>query len=283
MEYDPETDWSTEKGCVRFQSLDEALKVIGEVSGREMPRGADKPMQLAIPEEELRRLGLSQSAPKESSELTFKDVPKSLTENAINTVCAYYGRINSIEIHPMLGSANACTVAYSCPEEAASAKANLHLIYEQLKAIEAEELMRANERQHAPFYAAQPTHGYDMLHSERYPPPLPSRPPLQKIFIEYFANDGVPYYYNAQTKATQWERPPSDCYIIFNQTVRQDTRGTGSSMTGTLHAHANNESRQFRGLHRGVTVRENFSVEGRRDATCSSSICPTTGVLHTHL
>eukprot|EP00826_Nyctotherus_ovalis_P050006 TRINITY_DN6086_c0_g4_i1.p1 TRINITY_DN6086_c0_g4~~TRINITY_DN6086_c0_g4_i1.p1 ORF type:complete len:354 (-),score=32.53 TRINITY_DN6086_c0_g4_i1:140-1201(-) len=278
VDYDPETDWSTERGNVRFQSIDEALKVIGEMSGKEMPKGASKPIKLAIPEEELKRLGLSQPPPKESSELTFKDVPKTLTENAINAVCVHYGRISSIAIHPNVGSANACTVAYSSPEEAANARANLHLIQEQLKTIEAEELMKASERQRAPFLAAQ-----SKPYNERYLPSAPSRPPLQKVFIEYFANDGMPYYYNAQTKVTQWERPLPDCYIIYNQTLRQDARGTGSSMTGTPHARATNESRQPRCFHGGVTVCESFSVEGHQDATCSSSTCLTTGVLCAHL
>src|SRR5690349_6966825 len=39
-----------------------------------------------------------------------------------------------------------------------------------------------------------------------YPPPQPSP------WIEYFTQDGRPYYYNSITQVTQWERPPEMSY-----------------------------------------------------------------------
>jgi hypothetical protein len=34
------------------------------------------------------------------------------------------------------------------------------------------------------------------------------------VFIEYYNQDGIPYYYNTQTQTTQWERPPMDAPLI---------------------------------------------------------------------
>ena len=47
---------------------------------------------------------------------------------------------------------------------------------------------------------------------------------LQQIFIEYYTPEGMPYYYNALTKATQWERPPPTCYIIPGPNQKIESR-----------------------------------------------------------
>ena len=100
-----------------------------------------------------------------------------------------------------------------------------------------------------------------------------------QVFIEYFTPEGIPYYYNAITKATQWERPPPNAYLIPTPTQKLEPRPIfGQPSLGFAI-----KERPVRPAHGGV---RNCLIlrreEDLQDATCSYSIFPTIGVTCKH-
>jgi len=238
IEYDPDTDWSLGKGKIRFQSLDDALRIIGEMSGREVLKGASGPITITIPEDECKKHGLEAIPSKEPSKIVIREVPREAKDTDIVNICGQYGRISTIGTNELIGGN--ISIPYTTQEEANNAKQHLPLMQGQLKVI---------ERAPAPFFEGNVPQTYEVPQNEYYSHLVPSHPPLEMIFIEYFTSNGVPYYYNVHTKLAQWESPPPDCYVIFNPVPRQEVRQNYSPIQSAPHT---NEPRQSRASHGGV-------------------------------
>ena len=130
IECEPDLDWSLGKAIIKVPSLEDALRVVEETSGKEWVQGAKGPLQVYIPNEECKRLGIPEMDPKANRKVVVNNIPRKLTEANLKQLFGRYGKVESIDLHQNVPY-NMCDVIYGTQEAANTARTNMGFIYQQ--------------------------------------------------------------------------------------------------------------------------------------------------------